>query len=133
VPALTIHIEVDGEFETVEVIDDAGNKKSLKSILVIGGSHDENALYCFSGGSSSDLGWALGAMYRFQCMSDRQEENHLRKAFNQMLAWICTFMGIPLHGGKQVDPATLLKRWNREDVEQAQKEYEEMTGAGRTH
>ena len=119
--SVTIQVVVDNREETITIEDSAGNSKELKSVMVIGGAHEESGIYCFTGGSSSDLGWSLGAMWRFTRMSKRLEEAHLRKAFNQFMAWCCTFLGIPMCQ-KSIDPKTLLERLEKEDEEKAVRE-----------
>ena len=124
--SIIIKVVVDNGGETITIEDDAGNSKELKSVMVIGGEHEENSLYCFTGGSSSDLGWSLGAMWRYTRISERLEEAHLRKMFNQFMAWCCTFLGIPMCQ-KSIDPNVLLERWAKEDEKKAAEESLSVT------
>jgi hypothetical protein len=117
---LNIKVVVDGEKEEITITDNGGNHVSLKSMMVIGGGFEDQAFYCVSAGSHSDLGWALGKMWRYAQMSKRPEEGAMRKAFNQFMIWIGTYLG--MHHGESIDPKVLLERWAKEDRERAEGE-----------
>ncbi len=55
----TITIEVDPESGDVTVRDDAGNERSLKSMMIFGGDADAGDLYLFGWGASADAAWAF--------------------------------------------------------------------------
>jgi hypothetical protein len=123
---INIKVVVNKKNEEITVTDDAGNSVSLKSLMVIGGGHESQAFYLFTAGSSSDLGWALGKAWRFSELSKRKEEGHLRKAFNQFVAWVATYKGWNVCG-EGINPETLLARWSKEDEERAAKEAAKET------
>ncbi len=55
----TITIEVDPENREVTVRDDAGNERSLKSMMIFGGDAEAGDLYLFGWGASGDAAWAF--------------------------------------------------------------------------
>jgi len=55
----TITIEVDPETREITVRDDAGNERSLKSMMIFGGDAETGDVYLFGWGASADAAWAF--------------------------------------------------------------------------
>jgi hypothetical protein len=111
---LTITVEIDGDRKDINVRDDAGNSRHLKSVLVTGGGVEEGSLYLFGWGSCADLGWALAQGLRCASQSPRPADAFYQRVFAHFARWIAQFHGWALE--QPVDPRLLLERWEAEDA-----------------
>jgi hypothetical protein len=114
---LVITIEIDGDRKEINVRDDAGNSRHLKSILVTGGGFEERSLYLFGWGSCADLGWALAEGFRFSTQSPRPADAFYQRVFAHLARWIAQFHGWAFEN--PVDPRLVLEKWEAEEAAKA--------------
>lgn len=106
---MKIEIDVDTSKQEIVIKDDAGNERSVKSILIVGGDAASKSFYLFGWGSSADAGWALAHSLRATA------DPFYKKVFTHFMQWIATWMGFLLHEAEQADAEEILKRWDEED------------------
>ena len=101
---MKIEIDVDSSKEEIIIKDDAGNIRSIKSIIICGGDAESGKFYLFGWGSSADAGWSLAHSIK------ATDDPFYKRVFDHFFRWI------GLEKERQSDdPEEILKRWEAED------------------
>ncbi len=107
----TITIEVDPEAREVSVRDDAGNVRSLKSVMLFGGDAEAGDFYLFGWGASTDAAWAFkqGFLHAEES-GDPAYRNFYRQCACHIAQAAC-----PEAFRQEVEAGEVLDRWQAED------------------
>jgi hypothetical protein len=107
-----ITIEVDPETREIKVRDDAGNERSLKSMMIFGGNAEAGDLYLFGWGASADAAWAFRQGFLH---SEESGDPGYRNFYRQCA---CHFVeaACPDELRPDVDPGEVLERWKAGDL-----------------
>ncbi|GAB4362558.1 MAG: hypothetical protein Kow00128_02370 [Deltaproteobacteria bacterium] len=106
----TITITVDPEAKEISVRDDAGNERSLRSIMLFGGDAEQGRFYCFGWGSSADAAWAYKEGLRHAMENG---DRYYRSFYKQCACQIVQAFD-PDAFRREADPWELLDRWEEE-------------------
>ncbi len=107
----TITVEVDTETREITLRDDAGNERTLRSVMVFGGDAEAGELYLFGWGASADAAWAFkeGLVY-----ADESGDSGYRNFYRQCACHIAQ-AACPEAFREEVEAGEVLDRWQSED------------------
>ncbi len=103
----TITIEVDPETREVTVRDDAGNERSLRSMMIFGGDAEAGDVYLFGWGASADAAWAFKQGFLH---ADESGDPGYRNFYRQCACHIAEAV-CPEAFRQEVEAAEVLDRW----------------------
>lgn len=108
---MTITIDVDPEAGEITVRDDAGNTRTLRSIMLFGGDAARKTFYVFGQGASADAAWAYkqGFVHAF-----RTGDAAWRSFYKQCACHIAQAIA-PGIFRREIEAEDLLERWEDED------------------
>lgn len=111
---LAITVEVDPDAGEITIRDDAGNERTVKSVVVFGGDAEQGILYLFGWGASADAAWAYkeGFLHANEC-----DDPHMKNFYKQCACHLAQCL-CPNAFRREADAEGLLERWEGEDREQ---------------
>ncbi len=107
----TITIEVDTETREITVRDDAGNERSLRSMMIFGGNAEAGDVYLFGWGASADAAWAFRQGFLH---ADESGDPGYRNFYRQCACHIVE-TACPEEYRQEVEAAEVLDRWQAAD------------------
>ncbi len=107
----TITVEVDPDTREITVRDDAGNERSLKSLMIFGGDAEAGDLYLFGWGASADAAWAFRQGY---IHSERSGDPGYRNFYRQCACHIVDET-CPEEFLQDVEAGEVIDRWQAGD------------------
>jgi len=111
----TITIEVDPETREITVRDDAGNERSLKSMMIFGGDAETGNVYLFGWGASADAAWAFQQGFLH---ADELGDPGYRNFYRQCACRIVETIS-PGEFRQEVEADEVLDRWQAGDRRKA--------------
>lgn len=107
----TITIEVDPGTRKITVRDDAGNERSLGSVMIFGGDAEAGDFYLFGWGASADAAWAFKQGFvRAEESGDPAYRNFYKQCACHIAQAAC-----PEAFRQQVEAAEVIDRWQADD------------------